>query len=115
MIHGCLLRSDSRPELFRKEGGYFWKVVKDPSGLFIGNLFRFVDLKAGGFDPGTTFQHISTGEQHITDMNGMISERESNGKNLSSARHAKCKTIHEKKAAPSRLRATRNPDRRLPA
>jgi len=43
-----------------------WEVMVDPSEgqMFLGRLFRSIDLtQGGGFAPGTVFQHIRTGER----------------------------------------------------
>lgn len=108
----------TQPPLKTRIGRYnesrFWKVIQDPSNLFTGNLFRLMDLEAGGFDPGTIFEHIHNGARLIAGADGTTRKRDSNGK-LSSTRHSKRKTIHQTKAAPDRLRADRNPHRRLPA
>lgn len=92
----------------------YWKVVKDPSGLFTGNLFRLVDLEAGGFDPGTTFENILNGKQRVAGADGTTRKRESDGK-LSSPRHRTSAALRQAKTAQSRVRTTRNLDRRIPA
>jgi hypothetical protein len=38
--------------------------------MFLHGTFRVSDLSAGGFDKGTTFVHIRTGEKCIVDANG---------------------------------------------
>ena len=92
----------------------YWKVIKDPSGLFTGGLFRLLDLEAGGFDPGTIFQHIYNGKQRIAGADGTTRKRDKNGK-LSSSRHSRGSTLLQAKAAAGRVHTTRNLDRRLPA
>lgn len=92
----------------------YWKVIKDPSGLFTGNLFRLVDLEAGGFDPGTTFEHILNGKQRVAGADGTTRKRESDGK-LSSSRPRTGSTLLQAKVAQSRVRTTRNPHRRVSA
>ncbi|HRJ59056.1 MAG TPA: hypothetical protein PLV64_22415 [Anaerolineales bacterium] len=48
-----------------------WRVIKDPSRAFLSAQFRTVDLISGGFDQGTIFQHIKTGERRVTDRTGI--------------------------------------------
>lgn len=107
----------NEPRLKTRIGRYdesrFWKVVTDPSNLFTGNLFRLVDLEAGGFDPGTVFEHIHNGTRFVAGADGTTRKRDSNGR-LSSSRSSTGSTLSQAKAAPGRLRTTRNLDRRLP-
>lgn len=91
-----------------------WKVVTDPSNLFTGNLFRLIDLKAGGFDPGTVFEHIRSGERRMADGNGIARKCKRNVK-LSSPRRSKRPALLQTKAAPGLVRAAGNLNRRLPA
>jgi len=44
---------------------HYWKCIQDPSedGLFRGNLFTLQMIRAGGFDDGTVFEHVRTGER----------------------------------------------------
>ncbi len=42
-----------------------WKCVFDPSedGFFRGNLFTLEMIRTGGFDEGTLFENLRTGER----------------------------------------------------
>lgn len=92
----------------------YWKVIKDPSDLFTGNLFRLVDLEAGGFDPGTVFEHIHNSTRLVAGPDGTTRKRENNG-TLSSPRSGAGSTLLQAKATQGRLRTSGNLDRRLPA
>ncbi len=48
-----------------------WHVTRDPSSTFLNGAFRESDLIAGGFDPGTIFVNVRTGEKRIADVNGV--------------------------------------------
>lgn len=55
---------------------YRWKVVKDPDGVFRGNLFRMDDIEESAKDPdgwpdGITFEHIYSRAQ-IVFKNGRL-------------------------------------------
>lgn len=56
---------------------YIWKVIKDPSGFFFGNLFRRFDIATrepwteNGWFEGTTFENIETLELIIVQKNGI--------------------------------------------
>ena len=39
-----------------------WQVIDSPDTFYTGNLFRWIDVRQGGFPNGTTFRHIHTGE-----------------------------------------------------
>ena len=88
----------------RHDESRFWKVASDPSDLFTGNLFRLVDLEAGGFDPGTVFEHIRTGERRVAGVDGTTRKRESNGK-LSFRSHRTGPALFQAKAASGGLHA----------
>lgn len=51
-----------------------WLVVQDPSGDFLGALFRYMDLKfgLGNWPEGITFQHISTGQRMTWDSGQFV-------------------------------------------
>ncbi len=99
----------------RYDESRYWKVVKDPSNLFTGNLFRLIDLKAGGFDCGTVFEHIRTGERRTTGLNGIARKDEQPKKNSTTIRRPTRPAIRRANNAQSAMRPTRNPHRRLPA
>lgn len=58
-------------EVVRSEEARPWQVIFDPSRTFLSAQFRTMDLAAGGFDLGTTFEHIKTGERRVADHAGI--------------------------------------------
>lgn len=90
--------------------GRLWKVIRDPSGIFTGNLFRRIDLEAGGFDPGMAFEHIRTRERRIVDMNGTARKSKSNDK-IPASRRSTSPAVSRAKTASGALRAARNTHR----
>jgi len=69
---GRLTESGPRARVTMLDGGArHWRVTSDPSKMFMNGIFRESDLSAGGFEQGTTFTHIRTGEQRIADANGV--------------------------------------------
>jgi hypothetical protein len=42
-----------------------WRVVVDPDGAFRGGLFTWEQVRSGGWDDGTTFQNVETGERRV--------------------------------------------------
>ncbi len=79
----------TRPSTF---GGYgetrHWKVIHDPSNAFTGNLFRLIDIQAGGFDIGTTFEHVCTGKRRTVSVATAIRKGKGNAPR-SSTKHSK--------------------------
>jgi hypothetical protein len=49
-----------------------WRVTCDPSNIFLQRTFRVSDLGAGGFDEGTIFTHIHTGEKRVVVTDGTL-------------------------------------------
>lgn len=49
-----------------------WRIVEDPSEMFLNSAFRTTDLSAGGFDENTIFVHQQTGEKRIVDSTGCV-------------------------------------------
>jgi len=94
--------------------GRFWQVVKDPSGLFTGSLFRFVDLKAGGFDLWTVFEHTRTGARRVMCPDGTTRKCDDYGKPIR-RRRRKCPTLLQEKTAQGLVCSAGNVDRQLPA
>jgi len=109
---GRIVTLASKPRAFLADRDRKWKVIKDPSGLFIGGLFRFADLKAGGFDRGTVFEHIHTGVRMITRANGIL--RKSKGhENSTSLRRATRTTLQRPQASSGCMHAARTTNKRL--
>ena len=104
----------TKSKVSRHDDSRYWKVVSDPANLFTGNLFRLVDLKAGGFDAGTVFEHIRTGERRVSGANG-IARKYDQDENSTPLRCPARPALHRVKTAPGALRSAGNPDRRLPA
>lgn len=64
-----------------------WRVVEDPSEMFLNSAFRTTDLVAGGFDENTIFVHQQTGEKRIVDSTGCV-------KPIKRSQKRKRRTIH---------------------
>ena len=114
MIIGRHVIPEPAPQVFVGDSGRLWKVVKDPSGSFMGNLFRFVDLEAGGFDRGTVFEHIQTGKRRIVCQDG-INRKWEHHENSTTLRRSTSTALSRAQDAANRLRSTGNANRRLPA
>ena len=69
---GRLTENGERAHVTMLDGGTRrWRVTSDPSRMFMNGIFRESDLSAGGFEQGTIFTHIRTGEQRIADAYGI--------------------------------------------
>jgi hypothetical protein len=65
--------SEERAQLAMLDGGVrLWRVTCDPSNRFLQRAFRVSDLGAGGFDEGTIFTHIQTGEKRVVGTDGIL-------------------------------------------
>ena len=63
IYRGRLTESEKRADTtLLNDAARPWRVTCDPSRMFLRSTFRVSDLSAGGFDQGTTFVHIRTGE-----------------------------------------------------
>ena len=85
IFHGRTTESEERAQIAMLDGGVrLWRVICDPSNMFLHHTFRASDLSAGGFDQGTTFIHIHTGEKRVVGADGILrklhNEKEKNWK-----------------------------------
>ena len=89
MFHGRTTESEERAQIAMLDGGVrLWRVTCDPSNMFLHRTFRVSDLGAGGFDEGTIFTHIQTGEKRVVGADGIL-RKVSNGKEKVSRRRKK--------------------------
>ena len=80
IFHGRTTESEEQAQIAMLDGGVrLWRVTCDPSNNFLHRTFRVSDLSAGGFDEGTTFVHIHTGEKRVVGADGIL-RKVSNGK-----------------------------------
>ena len=96
LFHGRKTENEEQAQIAMLDGGVrLWRVTYDPSNMFLHRSFRVSDLSAGGFDQGTTFIHIHTGEKRMVGADGIL-RKMNNGKEKV-RRHGK-KTEFEKSA-----------------
>ena len=89
IFHGRTTESEERAQIAMLDGGVrLWRVTCDPSNIFLHRTFRASDLGAGGFDEGTIFTHIYTGEKRVIGADGIL-RRMNNGKEKVSRRRKK--------------------------
>ena len=89
IFHGRTTESEERAQIAMLDGGVrLWRVTCDPSNMFLHRTFRVSDLSAGGFDEGTIFTHIYTGEKRVIGADGIL-RRMNNGKERVSRRRKK--------------------------
>ena len=89
IFHGRKTESEERAQIAMLDGGVrLWRVTCDPSNIFLHRSFRVSDLGAGGFDEGTIFTHIYTGEKRVVGADGIL-RKMSNGKEKASRRREK--------------------------
>ncbi len=79
IFHGRLTESETRARTVLDSGPRLWCATNDPSNMFLQRTFRVSDLIAGGFDEGTIFTHIQTGEKCVVGADGIL-RKVSNGK-----------------------------------
>ena len=80
IFHGRTTESEEQTQIAMLDGGVrLWCVTCDPSNMFLHRTFRVSDLSAGGFDEGTIFTHIYTGEKRVVGADGIL-RRMKNGK-----------------------------------
>jgi hypothetical protein len=78
-FHGRLTEGKKRAYNILDGGVRPWRVTRDPSEMFLNGVFRVNDLMAGGFDEGTIFTHIGTGERRVVGADGVL-RKMNNGK-----------------------------------
>ena len=89
IFHGRITEGEEPVSIAMLDGGVrLWRVTYDPSNMFLHRSFRVSDLSAGGFDQGTTFIHIHTGEKRVVGADGIL-RRMKNGKEKVSRRRKK--------------------------
>ena len=71
-FHGRLTETKKRAYNLLDGGVRPWRVTRDPSEMFLNGVFRVNDLMAGGFDEGTVFTHIGTGEKRVVGADGVL-------------------------------------------
>ena len=71
-FRGRITESETRARSVLDGAARPWRVTSDPSNMFQNSTFRVCDLSAGGFDLGTTFIHIRTGETCVVGADGII-------------------------------------------
>ena len=71
-FHGRLTEGKKRAYNILDGGVRPWRVTRDPSEMFLNGVFRVNDLMAGGFDEGTIFTHIGTGERRVVGVDGVL-------------------------------------------
>ena len=54
----------------RDHGTRLWRVTLDPSEMFLNRVFRRTDLNCGGFDEGTIFTHVRSGQKMVVGADG---------------------------------------------
>ena len=85
IFHGRTTESEEQAQIAMLDGGVrLWRVTCDPSNMFLHRTFRVSDLGTGGFDEGTIFTHIYTGEKRVVGADGILrklyNEKEKTGK-----------------------------------
>jgi hypothetical protein len=71
IFRGRLTEIEKRTPTMFDSSARPWRVTSDPSKMFLGSVFRATDLDAGGFDEGTMFINLRTGEERIVDADGI--------------------------------------------
>ncbi len=73
IFRGRITESEEPASVGMLDGGVrLWRVTCDPSNMFLHRTFRVSDLGAGGFDEGTVFTHIYTGEKRVVGADGIL-------------------------------------------
>jgi hypothetical protein len=92
IFRGRITESEEQAEIAMLDGGVrLWRITCDPSNMFLHRTFRKSDLNAGGFDQGTTFIHIHTGEKRVVGADGIL--RKAHNKKESVRRRSKKMTF----------------------
>jgi hypothetical protein len=80
IFRGRITENEEPASIAMMDGGVrLWRVTCDPSNMFLQRIFRVSDLGAGGFDEGTIFTHIQTGEKRVVGADGIL-RKMNNGK-----------------------------------